>query len=114
MAEVERVVFDFKEIVTALLKKEGVHEGIWMLYVEFGLVAVNAPVTPEDAPEQYSMENPLDHLMPTAILPIKKIGIQRTDRLSSLSVDAATVNPAPAKAVIAGKPLVGKKKAAKR
>ena len=92
MATVEQIVFDYKEVVTALVKQEGIHDGIWMLYVEFGLAAINAPIR-EDAGNPDENENPLDHIMPTAILPIKKIGIQRSDQLSNIAVDAAAVNP---------------------
>ncbi len=92
MAETERIVFDYKEIVTALIKAENIHEGIWMLFIEFGLAAVNAPVTQE---EPKTEEDALMHLMPTAIVPVKKIGIQRASQLSGLAVDAAVVNPKP-------------------
>jgi hypothetical protein len=95
MAEVERYLFPYTEIVTALLKKEGVHSGIWMLYLEFGLAAANAPVRAEESEAMMTEVEALQNLMPTAILPVKKIGIQRTDRLSNLSVDAAIVNPKP-------------------
>lgn len=91
MAEITRVTFDYQEIVTALLKKEGIHKGIWMLYLEFGLAAVNAPI--QEGGQEVDEKNPLEHIMPTAILPVKKIGIQRTDQLSNIAVDAAVVNP---------------------
>ena len=94
MAETNQIIFDYQEIVTALLKKENIHEGIWMLYLEFGLAAVNAPVQGEGEP---LTDQPLSHLMPTAILPVKKIGIQRTDQLSNLAVDASKANPVKAK-----------------
>ena len=57
MAEVNQYVFDFKEIVEALLKKQGIHEGIWGIYVEFGLGASNVGPTDEQ-------------LLPTAFVPI--------------------------------------------
>jgi hypothetical protein len=95
MAEVTRITFDFKEIVTELLKKEGIHEGIWMFYVEFALAATNAPVLSEGDAEPTPTDNPLEYILPTAILPVKKVGIQRTDQVSNLSVDAAVVNPKP-------------------
>lgn len=94
MAKVKQIVFEYKEVVTALLQKEGIHEGIWMLYLEFGLAAVNAPVHEGEASPT---DDPLEHIMPTAIVPVKKIGIQLTDQLSSVAVDAAVVNPKPKK-----------------
>lgn len=64
-----------------------------MLYLEFGLAAVNAPVAPDGGREPKSEDEMLNNLMPTAILPVKKIGIQRTEKLSNLAVDAAVANP---------------------
>lgn len=80
MAEVNQYVFSFKEVVEALIKKQDLHEGNWGIYVEFGLGAAN--VGPTD-----------DQLLPTAIVPIQKIGIQRVPKENSLAVDAAKVNP---------------------
>lgn len=76
MAEVNQYVFDFKEVVTALLRKQGIHEGIWGIYVEFGLTAASAGQTDEQ-------------LLPTAIIPIRKIGIQRVEKETNLAVDAS-------------------------
>ena len=82
MAEVNQYVFDFKEVVEALLRKQGIHEGIWGIYIEFGLNAGNVNVGLTD-----------EQLLPTAIVPIKRIGIQRFEKETSLSVDASKVNP---------------------
>ncbi|MEO5858350.1 MAG: hypothetical protein ABIR33_05310 [Pyrinomonadaceae bacterium] len=89
MAETKQIVFNFQEIVTALIKKENIHEGIWMIYIEFGLAAINAPVSDSGG----ELTDPLKYLMPAALLPIKTIGIQRAEQLSNLAVDAAVVNP---------------------
>ena len=80
MAEVDRHLFTHKEVVTALLKEQKIHEGVWSLVVEFGLAALN--MGPDD-----------DQLSPTAVVPVQKIGITRVDKVNSLSVDAADVNP---------------------
>jgi len=80
MAKVNQYVFDFKEVVEALLRKQGIHEGIWGIFVEFGLAAANAGQTDEQ-------------LLPTAIIPIKKIGIHRLEKETNLAVDASKVNP---------------------
>ena len=77
-----RFTFDHKEIVETLIKKQGLHEGLWMIYVEFGLGAINAG--PSD-----------DQLLPAAIVPIVKIGLQKGEKENSLTVDAAKVNPEP-------------------
>lgn len=74
--------FDHKQVTEALIKKEGIHEGLWAMLVEFGLGAGNIP-----GPEK-------DTQVPAAIVPILKIGIQSVPSPTPLSVDAAEVNPA--------------------
>ena len=86
MAETNLVTFSYKEVVEALLKKQNIHEGLWALYIEFGIGAVNA------GPSS-------DQLSPSAIVPVGKIGIQRTTEINNLSVDAAEVNPLKSAAV---------------
>ena len=83
MPETTQYVFNHREVVTALLKEQGIHEGIWGLYVRFGLKATNFGSSPDD-------------VMPVAIIPLLELGIQKRDKLDSISVDAAKVNPAPA------------------
>ncbi len=91
MAEIGQYIFDYNEIVEALIKKQGIHEGIWALYIEFGIAAANlgAAQVGDDA------SKPPTHVTPTALIPIQKIGIVKTDQLSNISVDAAVVNPRP-------------------
>jgi len=80
MPETKQISFNFKEIVTALLKAQDIHEGIWGLFVNFGLGASN--VGPNE-----------NELRPTAMIPILQMGIQRFEKENNLSVDAAKVNP---------------------
>jgi hypothetical protein len=82
MAEVKTYVFDYKEVAEALVKKQNIHEGLWGIYMEFGIGAGNIPAGPSE-----------QVLLPAAIVPVVKIGIQRFDAPSSLTVDAAEVNP---------------------
>jgi hypothetical protein len=82
MAEASQFMFSYREVVEALIKKQGLHEGIWGLSVNFGIQATN--VGP----------NELD-LKPAAIIPILSIGIQRFEKENNLSADAAKVNPKP-------------------
>lgn len=84
MAEATQYVFDLKEIVEALVKKQNIHEGIWGIYIEFGLVAVNVGSGPDGKT-----------LVPSAVAGVQKIGIQRFPETNNLTVDAAVVNPAP-------------------
>jgi hypothetical protein len=82
MAEASQITFDHQEVAEALVKKQGIHEGLWGIYIEFGLVAAN-------------LANPTDpkSLMPTAFSMVQKIGIQRFKEANNLTVDAAKVNP---------------------
>ncbi len=82
MAEAEKITFSYKEVVEALIKQQGINEGKWALSIEFALAAVNAGPGP-------------DELEPAVIIPVRKIGIVKTDEDTSLSVDASVVNPAP-------------------
>ena len=80
MGEPNQYVFSFKELAEALIKKQDLHEGIWGVYVEFAIHGANAG--PSD-----------DQLLPTAIVPIMKLGLQKFGSENNLSVDAAKVNP---------------------
>ncbi len=82
MAETKSITFDFKEIAELLVKKQEINDGHWGIYFEFGLVAANLGPSPEE-------------LRPAAVVPILKIGIQRFDEPTNLSVDASIVNPPP-------------------
>lgn len=82
MSQPTQFAFSHAEVVEALLKKEGIHEGIWRLTVRFGLKGAN--MGPSD-----------DNLLPTAIIPVTELGIVRDPKATNLSVDAAQVNPRP-------------------
>ena len=83
MPETKSLTFTYKEVVEALIRYNNLHEGIWGLSIEFGLAAAN--IAPEDGGD----------LLPTAIIPVKKIGLTRSNELNNLTVNAAEVNPAP-------------------
>ena len=72
MAEANQILFDYKEVAEALIKKQDLHEGLWGIYVEFGLGAVN--INTEQTP---------DSLAPAAIVPVRRIGIQRFPEANS-------------------------------
>jgi len=80
MAEATQITFKHAEIVELMLKKQGIHEGIWGIFIKFGMGASN--VGPTEA-----------ELMPAAIIPVLEIGLQKFEKESNLAVDAARVNP---------------------
>jgi hypothetical protein len=84
MPEVLNYVFDHKELAEILIKKQDIHEGHWLIYIEFGFAAANVTSGPDDP-----------SLLPSAIVPVRKIGIQKVDQPNQLSVDASIVNPLP-------------------
>jgi hypothetical protein len=84
MAEqVEEYNFSNKELVEALIKQQGLHEGIWMLGVRFGLGGINV-----NHPDN-SME-----ATPAAVVPIIGFNLRKQAALNPLALDAAIVNPA--------------------
>jgi len=90
MAEVKQYSFSHKELVEALVKHLNVHEGYWGITYEFGIKAIN--IGPSE-----------EQVLPTAMIPILKAGIQRVDKETTLSIDAAKVNPPPRPKVTAKK-----------
>lgn len=84
MPEPTQLKFTHKEVATALIKANGIHEGIWGVLVNFGLRGMN-------------VGGSVDDLQPSAIVPVLSIGLQQFDKINNLSVDAAEVNPAQSK-----------------
>jgi len=82
MPEQKSLVFSYKEVAEALVRKADIHDGLWGLYVRFGITGANIGSAPGK-----------DDLRPAAIVPILEIGIQRFDEASNLTVDASMVNP---------------------
>jgi hypothetical protein len=81
MAQATRYAFSHKELAETLVKKQGIHEGLWAIYLRFGIQGANVgglAGTP---------------LLPTALVPVIEIGIQQKDKADDLTVDAAKVNP---------------------
>ena len=80
MAEATQFHFSHKELIIALIKAQGLHEGIWSLLVEFGFGAGNAG--PSDT-----------ELLPTGMVSIQRLGLTRVSATTNLAIDAAEVNP---------------------
>lgn len=85
MAEAQQYVFTYEEIAEALVKKQGIHEGLWAILVEFGIQGANA-----------SGAGP-GEIVPVAVVPVVKFGLQRVKPGAKMPgvVDAAAVNPTP-------------------
>lgn len=86
MEEEERYVFSYQDVVECLIKKQGIHEGLWGISIGFGFGAVNANT--ETDSQRYS---------PSAFVLVNEIGIRRFETPSNLTVDASLVNPKPKK-----------------
>lgn len=84
MAEAKQITFSYKELAEILVKQQGIHEGLWGVFLRFGIRGANIGHTPEE-------------LLPAAVVPVIEIGIQKFDEPSRLTVDAAVVNPARSK-----------------
>lgn len=80
MAEPSQITFSHKEVVEALILKQDLHEGIWALIFRFGLNGANFGATPNE-------------VVPTAMVGVIEVGLQRSDAENNISVDAAKVNP---------------------
>jgi len=80
MADVSEIMLSHKEIAELLVKNQCIHEGLWGIQIKFGIQGANIGSGP-------------DNLHPAAIVPIIQIGIRQYTESSSLTVDAAVVNP---------------------
>jgi hypothetical protein len=80
MAQPTQIVFSHREVVEALIRKQGIHEGIWGMYVRFQLKAANFGQTDMD-------------VLPTAFISVLELGIQRFEKESNIAIDAAKINP---------------------
>lgn len=80
MPESTNIAFSFHEVVAALIKAADIHEGIWGLFVRFGLGASNVGESETT-------------VRPAAIVPVVEIGLQKFDKESNIALDAAKINP---------------------
>lgn len=84
MGDPQVITFSYKELATVLIKHQGIHEGLWACTIQMGLNATAIKVGPSE-----------DDIVPAAIIPLLKVGIQKQDKPNPLTVDAAEVNPLP-------------------
>ncbi len=76
--EQKPITFSHKEVVVALLKEKGIREGLWGIFMEFGIAGANVGSGPND-------------INPAAIVPVLRIGLQKFSEPNNLTVDAATI-----------------------
>lgn len=81
----KEIVIDFRELATMIIREHQIKEGLWGIWVRFGIGGAN--VGPDEA-----------SLVPAAVVPIQEIGIQRFDAPNGLTVDAANVWKVPSRA----------------
>lgn len=86
MPEIQTYSFTHKEIMELMIRESGIHEGKWMLQVNFGFTAGN--FGPSDG-ETY----------PGGIVLVNRLGLTKAtaDSPEPLTVDAAKINPRPSK-----------------
>lgn len=86
MPEINQLFFTHREVLELLIKKADVHEGRWMLAVNFGFSAGNFGPGPEQ-------------LSPGAIVALLAVGLQRAvaETPEAMTLDAAVINPQSAK-----------------
>ncbi|HRK95574.1 MAG TPA: hypothetical protein PK694_04565 [Rhodospirillales bacterium] len=84
MPDINQYIVSHKELVELIIKSAGIHEGSWVLMVNFSLVGGNFSVAQDSA-------------APGAAVLLSGVGIQRVQQHeappASLVVDAATANP---------------------
>ena len=79
MAEATQYQFTHKEVVEALVRKQGLTEGIWTLTLTLGLSVGNT------GPD-------IDNLNPTAMVAVGAFGLSKTTEMTNLAIDASTLS----------------------
>jgi hypothetical protein len=74
--------YSIEELLSALLRDQRIHDGRWVLNVEFS--ATGAAVKPQDNPAR---------TLPGLIVSVNSATLVRADSATAGAVDAAVVNP---------------------
>lgn len=85
-SQIKQLLYTHEDLLRLMLKDQNIHEGYWMLLVRFNFGAGNVGT---------SADQPSD-VHPTALVGVSGIGLERTNSLGPLVLDAAVVNPKPA------------------
>jgi hypothetical protein len=103
MTDSTQHTFSHEALLAILLKSAGIHEGLWMLSINFSLSATNMS----------NSNNGEDNLRPCVMAFVENFGLMRVEReLKGLTLDAAIANPLPVQYPV--KKAVPRKKAAVR
>ena len=78
----EHVDFNWQQVAIALVRAQGLHEGLWRVGMRFDLRAANVTVAQ-------------DVMVPGAFVPVMGMNLMRVEKADYLTVDAAAVNPRP-------------------
>ena len=78
MAQAKQFTFNYKELAALMVKDLGLSEGLWGVWLNFGIKGTNIGSSPDD-------------LLPAAIVPVVNVGLQSFDEPNSLTVDAAEI-----------------------
>lgn len=73
-------MYSLEEVAQALMIKQGIHEGLWSIAVEFTFAASSA------GPSK-------DALLPSAIAGVSKLGLNKSEKEGPLTFDAVKLNP---------------------
>jgi hypothetical protein len=113
MAETTQFLYKHIELAKILMKDNGLHEGYWLLLVQFGFAAlnvgpnaaeeINSPVVPAAGPPEAS---------PAALVVLGGIGLQRAAAPGPMVFDASELNPKPR--AVAPRKTRGEKASGKR
>ena len=82
-SQIKQIQYTHEDLLKLMLQDQDIHEGYWMLLVKFGFGAGNVGPSPDQPSDVH----------PTALVSVAGIGIERTNKLGPLVVDAALVNP---------------------
>lgn len=80
MLNTNRYELEYREIAELLIKKLDIHEGVWCVTASIGFQAALLGPSPSES-------------IPGAIIKVQKLGLQRVEKETNTSVDAAKVNP---------------------
>ena len=77
---VKGYTYQWIQVAEALVRAQGLHEGLWRVGMQFDLRAANVTIAK-------------DVMVPGAFLPVVHVNLVRVETADYLTVDAAVVNP---------------------